>query len=95
MRTARRLATTTDIGSENREKLRRVFGCRSIILWAIRSHSPLRKEYEITIAALRSSAPYIVRHRSPEETNVWLSRMRGAVPDVCGDSRKGACGISW
>ena len=73
MRTVRRLVTMTDVGNENKEQLRRVFGRRSIILWAVRSHSPLRKEYEIRIAALRSDRTVIVRHRSPQATNAWLS----------------------
>jgi adenylate kinase family enzyme len=94
VRTARRIVTARDVGNENREQLRRVLGRRSIILWAIRSHSPLRKEYEITIAALHSNVPFIVRHRSPKETNVWLSRVRCAVPGVEGCS-KGSLGLSW
>jgi adenylate kinase family enzyme len=76
IRTVRRLVTMTDIGNENRESLRRLFGRRSIILWAIRSHSPLRKEYEIMIAASPSNSPRVIRHRSPKETRAWLSLVR-------------------
>jgi adenylate kinase family enzyme len=95
IRTVRRLVTMTDVGNENREQLRRLFGRRSIISWAVRSHSPLRKEYEIAIAALPSNIPYIVRHRSPRETRAWLSKIRRAAPDDCDASRQGVLGISW
>jgi adenylate kinase family enzyme len=95
IRTVRRLVTMTDVGNENREQLRRLFGRRSIISWAVRSHSPLRKEYEIAIAALPSHIPHIVRHRSPRETQEWLSKLRHAVPDACDTSREGVLGITW
>lgn len=84
VRTVCRLATSADIGNGNRESLRRVLGRRSIILWAVRSHSPLRKEYEIKIAGMRSDTPHIVRHRSPKETRVWLARQSAAYMGTCG-----------
>jgi adenylate kinase family enzyme len=92
IRTVRRLVTMADIGNENRERLRRLFGRRSIILWAIRSHSPLRKEYEIMVAALPSNTPCITRHRSPKETRAWLSNIRHA---ALGARDEGAVGIFW
>ena len=82
LRTGRRLITAADVGNGNRERLRRVFSNRSIILWAIRSHSPLRKEYEIKLEQLQAATPKIVRHRSPKETRVWLSAVEGTTTQM-------------
>ena len=79
-RTIHRLVTTTKVGNGNREQLRRLFGRRSIILWAIRSHSPLRKEYELKIEALRSDIPHVIRHRSPREAEKWVCIQVPAIP---------------
>jgi adenylate kinase family enzyme len=95
IRTVRRLVTMTDVGNENRERLRRLFGRRSIVLWAIRSHSPLRKEYEIMAATVPPDTPRIIRHRSPKETRAWLSNIRQAALAALDDDRKGAVGIFW
>ena len=75
-RTARRLVTAEEFGNENREQLRRILGRRSIILWAIQSHAPLRKEYEISVGALKSDVPLVVRLRSPREAGSWLWTVR-------------------
>lgn len=93
-RTAHRLVTGEDVGNDNREKFRRVLGPRSIILWAIRSHAPLRKEYELTVAALKPSIPYVVRHRSPNETDAWLSKVEGTVGEF-EDCHELVGGLSW
>lgn len=82
LRTSRRLITGADVGNGNREQLRRVFSNQSIILWAIRSHAPLRKEYEIKLEQLHAAAPKIVRHRSPQETRTWLSAVKGISPQT-------------
>jgi hypothetical protein len=95
IRTVRRLVTMTDVGNDNREQFRRVFGRRSIILWAIRSYSPLRKEYEMTISALQPNGPYIIRHRSPKETGTWFSKLRGRAQSACGEDSKEVNGICW
>lgn len=89
-RTVRRLFTQADVGNGNREQLRRVLGRRSILLWAVRSHAPLRTEYEILMESWRPGTPYVLRHRSPRETGAWLSEVQAARP-VPGD----APGISW
>jgi adenylate kinase family enzyme len=94
IRTARRLATARDTGNENREQLRRVLGRRSIVLWAIRSHSPLRKEYEFTITSLQSNVPCIFRFSSPKATKGWLSRINSSARHVDRE-HKGTPGLSW
>lgn len=95
VRTVRRLATAANMGNGNRERFGRLFGRQSIFLWTIRSHSPLRKEYEMAIAAPRSNTPHIVRHRSPKETRIWLARLRDDTPKMWGGVRKGPAGLIW
>jgi adenylate kinase family enzyme len=95
VRTVRRLATAANIGNGNRERFGRLFGRQSIFLWAIRSHSPLRKEYEMAIAARRSNPPHIVRYRSPKETRIWLAQLRDAAPKMSDGVRKDPTGLIW
>jgi adenylate kinase family enzyme len=92
-RTIHRLFTKANVGNGNREQFRRVLGRRSILLWAIRSHAPLRAEYEIMIESLHSEAPYIIRHRSPKETKAWLSEVHAAGSGA--DDEDEVTGISW
>ena len=72
VRTLRRLLSRSR--ERDSETIGRVLGPRSILLWAVRSHGPLRQEYEICAAAPRSAR--IVRHRSPGETERWLAGLR-------------------
>jgi adenylate kinase family enzyme len=95
VRTFRRLATAANVGNENREKLNRLFGRHSIIAWAIRSHSPLRREYEIMIAESRPNGPYIVRHRSPRATRIWLAKLANTASYELGNITEGKGGLSW
>jgi hypothetical protein len=74
-RTLRRLFGREEFGNSNREELRRVFGTKSILLWAIRSHAPLREKYEALIADPRYSHLAIIRLRSPDETRKWVSQV--------------------
>src|SRR5262249_50714332 len=74
-RTFIRLLTSADLGNGNREQLSRVFGRHSVIVWAIRSHRPLRQEYELAADARRPNSLCIVRHRTPGETRRWLSEV--------------------
>lgn len=94
-RTGRRLITATDVGNENREQLRRVLGNQSIILWAIRSYSPLRKEIEIKIHESRAVSPKVVRHRSPKETREWLSAIEGIKPQFIDHDQRINSGLRW
>ena len=77
VRTVRRLISNEDLGNGNRERLGRVFGPRSIVLWAIRSHAPLREEYERKCAEPRDSGPEVVRLRSPSDERQWLVDLNG------------------
>jgi adenylate kinase family enzyme len=61
-RTLKRVVSREDLGGGRRESLRRLLGRRSILLWAIRSHDPLRAEYERASQIYRSSVE-IVRLR--------------------------------
>jgi len=81
-RTVRRLTTKADAGNGNREQLGRLLGRRSILVWAVRSHAPLRKEYEMTIATPRANAPRVVRLRSPSQTRAWLAQLRNGAPGL-------------
>jgi adenylate kinase family enzyme len=90
-----RLLRSSDLGNNNREQFRRLFGRRSIVLWAIRSHGPLRKEYEIAVTSKRSNSPCIIRLRSPRRTRIWLSRISGVVSNAGPSEWDGAVGIRW
>ncbi|MFJ3946378.1 P-loop NTPase family protein [Streptomyces griseoaurantiacus] len=76
IRTLHRLGTKENSDSRNPERLIRVLGRRSIILWALRSHAPLRQEYEMTVSDY-SGNTHIARHRSPAETETWLNSLEG------------------
>ena len=78
VRTVRRLVSKEDLGNGNRERLGRVLGRRSIVLWAIRSHAPLREEYERKCADVRDSGLEIVRLRSPSDEEKWLASLNGS-----------------
>jgi adenylate kinase family enzyme len=95
VRTVRRLATAANIGNGNRERLGRLLSRQSIFLWAVRSHFPLRKEYEMAIAARRSNPPLIVRLRSPNETRIWLAQLRDTAPTLHDGVRRGPAGLIW
>lgn len=80
-RTLRRLATRSNARARNPERLGRLFGRRSILLWALRSHAPLRQEYELAAAERTGGLPHIARHRSAAQTDRWL---RGLEADLAG-----------
>jgi adenylate kinase family enzyme len=79
LRTVRRLVSRDDLGHGNRERLGRIFGRRSIVLWAIRSHGPLREEYERKCAQVRDSGLEVVRLRSPSDEARWLADLKREV----------------
>jgi adenylate kinase family enzyme len=72
IRTLRRLFARSDEDEGNPEQIGRLLGRRSILLWALRSHAPLRQEYEIAASTPRPNDAHISRHRSPAETRAWL-----------------------
>lgn len=74
-RTFRRLLTHEEFNS-NREQFRRVFGSKSILIWAIRSHGPRRRRYEELTKNERYAHLQVVRLRSPSEVRTWLASLR-------------------
>lgn len=72
VRTLRRLVARTSANDPNPERIGRLLGRQSILLWALRSHSPLRQEYEIAASTPRPGHARILRHRSTAETKAWL-----------------------
>jgi adenylate kinase family enzyme len=75
-RTLRRLVARPGSDDRNPERIGRLLGRRSILLWALRSHSPLRQEYEIMASTSRACDIRISRHRSTTETRAWLDLLR-------------------
>ena len=84
-RTVLRLIRREEIGQGNRESLARIFGRRSILLWTVRSHSPLRTEYERALIVRARPGQYVKRLRTPKATASWVmaqrSRSEGDVRD--------------
>jgi hypothetical protein len=74
-RTLRSLMGRQDAGL-HRESWRRAFGKRSIIVWALRSHAPLRREYERSMKFYEGHGTLVVRLRSPGEVAEWLASLR-------------------
>lgn len=79
-RTIRRVVSREDLGKGRRESVRRLFGPHSVVLWALRSHGPLRAEYE-RATELYSSRLNVVRLRSPRETREWLTSIGGGAAE--------------
>jgi adenylate kinase family enzyme len=75
IRTLRRLFAGTNTDDRNPERIGRLLGRHSILLWALRSHSPLRQEYKIAASTPRPSNVRISRHRSTAETKAWLDSL--------------------
>jgi adenylate kinase family enzyme len=73
-RTLRRIALREDLGDGRRERWTRLVGADSIILWAVKSHGALRKEYERATEVYGSDV-LVVRLRSPRETQRWLEHI--------------------
>jgi adenylate kinase family enzyme len=74
-RTFRRLLTREEFNS-NREQFWRVFGSKSILLWAIQSHGPRRRRYEELVKNERYAHLQVVRLRSPSAVSTWLAGLR-------------------
>jgi adenylate kinase family enzyme len=70
-RTLRRVVSHEDLGGGRRESVRRLVGRQSILLWAIRSHRPLRAEYE-RASRIYGSSVELVRLRSAVDAKEWL-----------------------
>jgi len=78
-RTFRRLVSREEFNS-NREQFTRVFGSKSILIWAIRSHGPRRRRYEELVKHERYAHLQVVRLRSPSEVSTWLAGLREPAP---------------
>ena len=72
-RTAGRSLRREKFSTGKREQLGRLFGRHSVVLWAIRSNEPRRRNYEELIQHSRYSHLQVVRLRSPSEVSAWLS----------------------
>jgi adenylate kinase family enzyme len=79
-RTIRRLASREDVGSGNRETLGRLLSRQSILLWAYRSHAPLRAEYERS-TAVHAGRVVVVRLPSASAQAAWVAQARAARAD--------------
>ena len=71
-RTLRRLVSREEVGPGYRETWRRVLSRHSIVYWAVRSHAPLRAEYERAMAVYGKRVA-VVRLRSAREEREWLA----------------------
>ena len=71
-RTFKRVVTREDLGGGRRESVTRLVSRRSVLLWAIRSHRPLRAEYE-RATEVYCSRVVVVRLRAPRDAEKWLA----------------------
>jgi adenylate kinase family enzyme len=78
-RSVRRVFRQEELWHGNLERLRRVVGRRSPIVWAARSHRRLRREIVRRLAA--DPARQIIQLRSPGEAERWLRAVEQA-PDT-------------
>ena len=83
-RTMKRITSGQPCCNGNRESLRKAFSRDSIILWALKTHGRLRREYSPLLQQHAQQGKTIVIHRSPKETRAWLDNLRSA----CGVSQR-------
>jgi adenylate kinase family enzyme len=73
-RTTRRLLSGEMFANGNRESFWRLFGTRSIFLWAIRFHGPRRRKFEELLGGRRYAHLRVLRFRSQGEADAWFRR---------------------
>jgi len=73
-RTIRRLLRREVFSAGKRERISRLFGRHSMLLWSIRSHGPRREKYEGLVASRRYAHAEVVRLRRPSATDEWLAK---------------------
>jgi adenylate kinase family enzyme len=73
-RTFRRFMKREEFHS-NREQFSRMFSRKSIIIWAIRSHGPRRRNYEQLLTLPRYAHLQVVRLRSPAAVRDWVAEL--------------------
>ncbi len=72
-RTLRRIFSRHHEPGAPRESWRRVFGAQSVVLWALRTHTPLRHEYERSTELYSARGTVVVRLRTPAAASDWIS----------------------
>jgi adenylate kinase family enzyme len=77
-RTMTRISSGQTCCNGNQESLRKAFSRDSIILWALKTHGRLRREYPSLLQQCARQGKTIVVHRSPKETQAWLDTFRSA-----------------
>ncbi len=75
-RTARRIVYREHCCNGNRENLRLLLSRDSIILWALTTHGPRRREYPELLRQCAAQGKTVVIHRSPPETRAWIDALR-------------------
>jgi adenylate kinase family enzyme len=75
-RTSRRILSAERCCNGNQESLRLTFSRDSIILWALKTHGRLRREYPPLLRQFAEQGRTVVIHRSPGETQAWLDEIR-------------------
>lgn len=82
-RTVRRAWTHEPLWHDNRESWRQSFASRdSILLWALRSHAPLRRRYRALVADTRAAHVRVIRLSSRSAVNRWLEAVSPS-PRMC------------
>lgn len=81
-RTVRRVVTGEELWNGNRERLRNAFGRDSIILWALTTYRPRRREYPELFGHPEYAHLRPIRLRSPRETDAWLDQLTERQPAV-------------
>jgi adenylate kinase family enzyme len=80
-RTFRRIFTHQELWNGNRETVKGAFfQPDSLFLWAIRTHGPRRKQFEVALQQLEYAHLSVIRHRSPRETSLWLANLVAPSP---------------
>lgn len=76
-RTGRRLLARQELSGGQRERVGRLVSGKSILLWAIRSHSRRRRHYEQKLDEARYAHLQVARLRSPRQVAAWLAAVPG------------------
>lgn len=75
-RSVRRSLLGEELWNGNRERLRDAFLSRdSLLLWALRTTGPRRREYPLLLQSQAYHHLAVVRLRSPRETAAWLASL--------------------
>ncbi|MGQ0570974.1 MAG: adenylate kinase [Armatimonadota bacterium] len=75
-RTFRRVVTREELWSGNRERLRTQFSRDSLFLWALKTYGRRQQDYPLLVQRAEYAHLTLVRLRSPQTTQTWLSSLR-------------------